>query len=104
MEKLLHYVWKHKILPLKSLLTTDGREVEIIDPGMHNTNQGPDFFNAKLKIGGTLWAGNVELHLKSSDWFRHGHDSDPSYNNTILHVAQVVDCEVTTQEGTRPPQ
>ncbi len=79
MEKLLHY-------------------------GMHNTNQGPDFFNAKLKIGGTLWAGNVELHLKSSDWFRHGHDSDPSYNNTILHVAQVVDCEITTQKGTHPPQ
>ena len=104
MEKLLHYVWKHRILPLKSLLTIDGREVEIIDPGMHNTNQGPDFFNAKLKIGGTLWAGNVELHLKSSDWFRHGHDSDPSYNNTILHVAQTIDCEITTQERTHPPQ
>jgi len=104
MEKLLHYVWKHKILPLKALLTTDGREIEIIDPGTYNTNQGPDFFNAKVKIGGTLWAGNIELHLKSSDWFKHGHDSDPSYNNTILHIAQVVDCEVTTQEGTHPPQ
>jgi len=104
MEKLLHYVWKHKILPLKALLTTDGRQVEIIDPGTQNTNQGPDFFNAKIKIDGTLWAGNVELHLRSSDWFKHGHDSDPSYNNTILHVAQVVDCEVTTQEGTQPPQ
>ena len=104
MEKLLHYVWKHKILPLKALLITDGREIEIIDPGTYNTNQGPDFFNAKVKIGGTLWAGNIELHLKSSDWFKHGHDSDPSYNNTILHIAQVVDCEVTTQEGTHPPQ
>ena len=104
MEKLLHYVWKHKILPLKSLLTTDGREVEIIDPGMHNTNQGPDFFNAKLKIDGTLWAGNVELHLKSSDWFKHGHDIDSAYNNTILHVAQAIDCEVTTEDGNHPPQ
>ena len=104
MEKLLHYVWKHKILPLKSLLTTDGREIEILDPGTYNTNQGPDFFNAKVKIGETLWAGNIELHLKASDWFRHGHDSDPSYNNTILHIAQVVDCEVTTEDGNHPPQ
>lgn len=104
MEKLLHYVWKRKILPLKALLTTDGREIEIIDPGRHNTDQGPDFFNAKIKIGGTLWAGNVELHLKSSDWFRHGHDTDPAYNNTILHIAQDIDCDVTTEEGNRPPQ
>lgn len=104
MEKLLHYVWKHKILPLKALLTTDGREIEILDPGRHNTNQGPDFFNAKVKINGTLWAGNIELHLKSSDWFRHGHDSDPAYNNVILHIAQVCDCEVTTEEGVRLPQ
>lgn len=104
MEKLLHYVWKHKILPLKALLTTDGREIEIIDPGRHNTDQGPDFFNAKIKIGGTLWAGNVELHLKSSDWFRHGHDTDPAYNNTILHIAQDIDCDVTTEEGNRSPQ
>ena len=104
MEKLLHYVWKHKILPLKSLLTTDGREIEIIDPGTYNTNQGPDFFNAKIKIDGTLWAGNIELHLKSSDWFKHGHDSDPAYNNTILHIAQIVDCEVTTEERSHPPQ
>ena len=104
MERLLHYVWKHKILPLKSLLTTDGRVIEILDPGTYNTNQGPDFFNAKVKIGETLWAGNIELHLKASDWFRHGHDSDPSYNNTILHIAQVVDCEVTTEDGNHPPQ
>lgn len=104
MEKLLHYVWKHKILPLQALLTTDGRQIEILDPGTHNTNQGPDFFNAKVKIDGTLWAGNIELHLKSSDWFRHGHDSDPSYNNVILHIAQVCDCEVTTEEGNQLPQ
>ena len=104
MEKLLHYVWKHKILPLQALLTTDGRQIAILDPGTHNTNQGPDFFNAKVKIDGTLWAGNIELHLKSSDWFRHGHDSDPSYNNVILHIAQVCDCEVTTEEGNQLPQ
>ena len=104
MEKLLHYVWKHKILPLRALLLTDGRELEIIDPGIHNKDQGPDFFNAKVRIDGTLWVGNIELHLKSSDWFRHGHDTDPSYNNTILHVAEDVDCEVTTEDGNHPPQ
>ena len=72
MEKLLHYVWKHRILPLGSLSTTDGRRVEVIDPGMHNHDGGPDFFNAKVLVEGILWAGNVEIHLRSSDWFRHG--------------------------------
>lgn len=104
MEKLLHYVWKHKILPLKQLTTTDGRELEIIDPGMHNNNQGPDFFNAKVRIGETMWAGNVEIHTRSSDWFRHGHEQDPAYNNTILHVTGVADCEVETQDGKHPAQ
>lgn len=104
MEKLLHYVWKHKLLPLSSLLTTDGEEIEVIDPGMHNSDQGPDFFNAKVRIGKTLWAGSVEIHLKSSDWFRHGHETDPSYNNTILHVVEKADCEVETKDGKHLPQ
>ncbi len=104
MEKLLHYVWKHKILPLKALMTTDGRDVEIIDPGMHNSDAGPDFFNAKVRIGGTVWAGNVEIHLKSSDWYRHGHNLDEAYNNTILHIAQTVDCEVETCDEKKIPQ
>ena len=104
MERLLHYIWKHKILPLKALLTTDGQNVEIIDPGMHNHDQGPDFFNAKVRIGDTLWAGNVEVHLKSSDWYRHGHHLDAAYDNTILHVVGVADCEVETASGKRLPQ
>ncbi len=104
MEKLLHYVWKHKLLPLKALLTTDGQELEIIDPGLANPNQGPDFFNAKVRIGETMWAGNVEIHLRSSDWFRHGHDSDEAYDSVILHVASVIDSEVTTSSGKHLPQ
>ncbi len=104
MEKLLHYIWKHKILPLKTLHTTDGREIEIIDVGFHNSNQGPDFFNAKIRLDDTIWAGNIEIHLKSSDWFRHGHQKDPSYNNIILHIAQTVDCDIETQDGKHPPQ
>ena len=103
-EKLLHYIWKHKMLPLRALLTTDGQEVEIIDPGLANTNQGPDFFNAKVRIGETMWAGNVEIHLRSSDWLRHGHDSDEAYDSVILHVASVIDTEVTTTSGKRLPQ
>ena len=79
MEKLLQYVWKHKLLPLSSLLTAEGEEVEVVDPGMHNHDQGADFFNAKIRIGKTFWAGNVEVHLKSSDWFRHRHHQDPAW-------------------------
>ena len=104
MEKLLHYIWKHRIFPPKTLQTADGRVVEILDVGMHNTNQGPDFFNAKVKLGDTVWAGCVEIHLKSSDWFRHGHQQDARYNNTILHVVQETDCEVETLDGRHPAQ
>lgn len=104
MEQLLHYVWKHKMFPITELRTTDGLTVEVIDPGLHNSNAGPDFFNAKVKIDGTLWVGNVEIHDKSSDWFLHGHDKDPHYDNVILHVAGVIDTEVRTSRGDCPPQ
>ncbi|MBO7137321.1 MAG: DUF2851 family protein [Bacteroidaceae bacterium] len=104
MERLLHYVWKHKMLPLKVLTTSDGQEIEVIDPGLHNHDQGPDFFNAKIRLNGTLWAGNVEVHLRSSDWYKHGHDSDPAYNSVILHVVGEIDGEVLTAEGKTLPQ
>ena len=104
MELLLHYVWKHKIFPLKMLRTTTGKPVEVIDAGLPNTNAGPDFFNAKLKIGGTLWVGNIEVHTLASDWMRHGHDKDAAYDNVILHVAETVDCEVFRANGVPVPQ
>ncbi|MBD9092915.1 MAG: DUF2851 family protein [Bacteroides oleiciplenus] len=104
MEQLLHYVWKHKIFPLKMLQTTTGEPVEVIDAGLPNTNAGPDFFNAKLKIGGTHWVGNVEIHTLSSDWLKHGHDKDAAYNNVILHVAETIDCEVFSANGEKVPQ
>ena len=99
MEQLLHYVWKHKIFPLMPLRTTSGQPVEVIDPGLPNPNAGPDFFNAKLKIDNMLWVGNVELHAQASDWFRHGHDRNTAYDNVILHVVGVSDCEVHRTNG-----
>ena len=99
MEKLLQYVWKHKLFPLKEQMSTDGKRLEIIDPGLQNTDAGPDFFNAKIKIDGMLWVGNVEIHDKSSFWYQHGHHKDANYNNVILHVAEEIDADVTTEEG-----
>ena len=104
MEQLLHYCWKHKILPLNELETTDGQPVEVIDPGLHNHHAGPDFFNAKVKINGTLWVGNVEIHQKSSDWYVHGHDHDAAYDNVVLHVVGTVDTDVKTSSGHFLPQ
>ena len=104
MEKLLHYVWKHRLFPLTPLATTQGQEVEVIDPGLHNSNAGPDFFNAKVRIGGTLWVGNVEVHDKASDWYSHRHDRDAAYDNVVLHVVGDADTDVTTANGGRPPQ
>lgn len=104
MEQLLHYIWKHKIFPLNKLQTTDGMMVEVIDPGLANTNSGPDFFNAKVKINGTLWIGNVEIHSSSSDWFKHHHDRDKVYDSVILHVVGEVDCEVCRMNNEPIPQ
>lgn len=104
MEQLLHYVWKHKIFPLKALQTTSGLSVEVIDPGLSNTDAGPDFFNAKLKIDGTLWVGNVEIHTLASDWYRHGHDKDRAYDSVILHLCQQADCDILRPNGEAIPQ
>lgn len=102
MEQLLHYVWKHRLYPLAPLATTDGQTVEVIDPGLHNRNAGPDFFNAKVRIGGTLWVGNVEIHTRASDWYTHGHDSDVRYDNVVLHIVEEADTEeVVTHAGRR---
>ena len=85
-ESFLHYLWKFKLFYAYKLKTIDGKEVEIINSGTHNSNAGPDFFNARVKIGDTIWAGNVEIHIKSSDFFNHKHQNDKGYDNLILHV------------------
>ena len=104
MERLLHYVWQHRLYPLGPLCTTRGVTVEVVNPGLPNTDAGPDFFNAQVKMGGQLLVGNVEIHTVSTEWFRHGHDHDPRYDNVILHVVERDDGPVTTQSGREVPQ
>lgn len=84
-EELLHYIWKYRLFN-RPLVTVEGEAVEIISPGIHNHNAGPDFSDARLRIGDELWAGNVEIHINSSDWIRHGHNEDAAYQNVVLHV------------------
>ena len=104
MEQLLHYTWKHKIFPLKELRTITGQTLEVIDSGQANHNAGPDFFNAKIKLDGVLWVGNIEIHQSASDWFKHGHHTNPAYDSVILHVATVIDAEVSRSNGEKIPQ
>jgi hypothetical protein len=90
-EKLLHFIWKHQYFNLQSLTTVQGDPLEIIQPGMLNHNQGPDFSEGRIRVNETTWVGNIELHVLASDWNRHHHDSDPNYRNIILHVVWVND-------------
>jgi hypothetical protein len=84
-EEFLHYIWKYKLL-YNDLKTTDNESIVIINPGIHNRDAGPDFFNAKIKIKDTIWAGNIEIHVNASDWHLHNHQNDLAYDNVILHV------------------
>ncbi len=105
MEKLLHYVWMHSLLPEKKMVTTDGREVEVLDSGIHNINRGPDFSNARVRMDGMTWVGNVEIHTAASDWYRHRHHTDSVYNTTILHVVEKADVDsIVMQNGQEVPQ
>ncbi len=100
-EDLLQFIWKHCFIEKRSeLKTTESEPLQIIETGTLNTNSGPDFLNAKLKIGDTLWAGNIELHLKASDWLRHKHDENPTYKKIILHVVYENDVMVDSDSAT----
>lgn len=85
-EHLLQFIWQHLYFNRDQLVTTNDEPVQIITQGFLNHNQGPDFLEARIKINDVLWAGNAELHLRSSDWQKHQHDDDPHYQNVILHV------------------
>lgn len=102
-EDFLHYLWKHKKFDVLNLKTTEGEIVSIGFVGTHNHNSGPDFFNAQLKLDNQLWAGNVEIHIKSSDWFVHDHETDKAYDNVILHVVWEHDIDVYRKDNTKIP-
>lgn len=85
-EDFLHYLWRTRRFNLNDLKTTKGEAIEIQNFGEHNSNAGPDFLNATIRIGNMIWAGNVEMHVKASEWMQHGHQNDKAYNNVILHV------------------
>ncbi|WP_418603089.1 DUF2851 family protein [Hwangdonia sp.] len=102
-EDFLHYVWQHKKFDASNLKTTDAEPVSIVSVGQHNRNSGPDFFNAQLKIDDQLWAGNVEIHIKSSDWFLHNHEQDKAYDNVILHVVWEHDTNIYRKNNTAIP-
>ncbi len=101
-ENFLHHLWRWRKFDLTNLETTDGQTLEIIHPGELNTDAGADFFNARLRLGETTWAGNVEIHISSSEWLAHGHDADPAYQNVVLHVVLQED-KIIFQNGQRLP-
>ncbi len=102
-EEFLHFIWKYALYNREHLYTDRKEPLEIIAPGEYNTDAGPDFINARVRIGKTLWAGNVEIHVKSSDWVKHNHTADKAYDNVILQVVHQHDQPVTRTTGEHIP-
>lgn len=102
-EDFLHYIWKHKAFKSVVLKTTQEEAIRIVNLGQHNHNSGPDFFNAQLVIAEQLWAGNVEIHVKSSDWYVHHHETDTAYDNVILHVVWEHDADIFRKDNSVIP-
>jgi hypothetical protein len=96
-ERLLQFIWQFQYFNKNELKTERGENLSILNPGQFNTNQGPDFINGKVIIAGTTWAGNIELHVRSSDWLKHSHTEDKNYSNIILHVVWLQDMDI--QDG-----
>lgn len=97
-ENFLNYLWSHQLVDI-NLMTTSGEKLTIIKTGQLNRNSGPDFTNARVRIGNTVWAGNIEIHIRSSDWYRHGHHGDHAYDNIILHVVYENDRQVVRRSN-----
>lgn len=98
-EEFISYLWKNRLLLPEPLRTTSGEPVLIQHPGQENHDSGPDYFAARIRIGSTLWVGNVEIHTRSSHWQQHGHQDDPAYDNIILHVVYDHDQEIRNSRG-----
>lgn len=102
-EKFLHFLWKNQHLTGITYYTENDTQIDVIDPGIHNHDAGPDFLNARIKIDNTLWAGNVELHINASDWIKHKHHKDELYDTVILHVVYFNDCEILRHNNEKIP-
>jgi hypothetical protein len=98
-EEFLHYLWKYSLYDQEKLLDNEKQKIIVLDPGEYNRDSGPDFFNARIIVDGTVWAGNVEIHTKSSHFDNHGHQNDPAFNNVILHVVAENDRRVYNTKG-----
>lgn len=104
MEKFLQYVWQYRLWQPEELVSTTGVKIKVLDPGWLNKDAGPDFFNAKVIIGEQEWVGNIEIHVKASDWYRHSHQYDKLYDSVILHVVAEDDESVKRLNGQIVPQ
>ncbi len=102
-EEFLHHIWKFRLFNQLELTTANAEPVEIIKVGEHNFDAGPDFFNAKIKVGTTVWAGNVEIHINASDWQKHHHQIDKAYDNIVLHVVYNADKPINRTSGELVP-
>ena len=102
-EDFLHYIWKFGLYDKEALFTDSGERVTIISPGVRNSDSGPDFMNARIRIDDSIFAGNVEIHIKSSDWLSHKHHKDESYSNIILHVVKEYDFKIADTKGQTIP-
>nr|WP_299344506.1 DUF2851 family protein [Allomuricauda sp.] len=102
-EDLLHFIWQYDKLARTPLVTSQNEKIHVIHKGIWNKGEGPDFFNSKIEIDGQLWAGNVEMHLKASDWYAHHHESDSNYDNVILHVVWEDDVSVFRKDKSKIP-
>lgn len=102
-EDFLQYLWKYGLFPADKLFTPDHQRVEVLTPGQLNTDAGPDFLMARIRIGEAVWAGHVEIHVKASDWYRHNHNEDTAYDPVVLHVVYEADCSVKRTNGDPVP-
>jgi hypothetical protein len=102
-EEFLHYVWQYKKFDFSNLTTIAGESLTIINQGNYLQQSGPDFFNAQIVIGNQKWAGNIEIHVKSSDWYLHNHEQDTNYDTIILHVVWEHDVPVFRKDNSEIP-